>query len=428
MFTSWVMPAPGSGMEFPPLPAYRFGAIAILAAVAGIGRSRRSLFFCAVLGTGYLLAIGNATPVSGWAWHLPVASAFRHPFKHLVEVSFAIAALAALGMQRLLDRAGRGARWPLAVVGVAVVATTLTLWSGHVLLAIGNPPGVDTSGATPQTAGAIDPESRVLTTRSFFEKRDPSFLLGDYPSQFEVPAVHGAGPYLWSALAEATGLVEEETTLRRGLLDAGDKTLPVLSCGYVVQARRDGAFAPPVDLAFYRTVLETDDVRVLRRPDALPRYRLAADAQCGTAAQIERSLHRADPDPAEVALVSCGDGEEAPTASAPDSSSNVDVLEAVPGRIVLRTTVADRSLVVLSQSDLPGWKARVGGAPARIWRVDGLVQGVEVPEGRSIVELVYEPASFAIGAMISVAAALFLALLGLRRGAPAPLRREARGS
>jgi len=427
MVLGWIIPSTASGMEFPPAAAYHFGAAAVAAALAGLfSRTRIALFFVLLMITGFLLSIGDATPVSAWAWHVPVLSAFRHPFKHLFELSFAMAGLSALGASKMLAFAP-SARWPRIAVALAIVATAVSLRINEAPLIAGNPANADISGARPAIADDLDPGARVLTPRHFFLKRDPSFLLGDYGTEFEVPAVHGAGPYLWSELAAATGMVEEEVTFRRGFFAASDRTLALLSCPYVIQTRRGEAFWPPLDRAVYRIASEYPDARLARRDDALARFRFVSVVRCGNAAEIDASLQTGAPDPAATALVSC-EGSALPPGPVAAIASMPKIVDERPGHIVLETEVpaGANGFLVISQADLPGWHATTDGKAAVIRRVHGLVQGIEVPAGTSRVELDYWPRTFAIGAATSAATALLLlvaiAVSGTRR------ERHTRGS
>ncbi len=431
MVLSWFAAPADSGFAFPPAAAYHFGAAAVVAAAAGlVARARANVFFAALLAVGYLLAVGSATPVNGWLHALPGFGAFRHPFKHLFELSFAMAVLAGLGADRLLRRRA-DARWPLVVVALAIAATATSLRSSHAVLAAANPPQVDTSGARPGIADRVEPGWRVLTPRQWFQKRDPAFLLGDYPSRYRVPALHGAGPYLWAPLAQATGMIEEETTFRRGLFGASDRTLAVLSTRYVVQSRQDGAFVPKLDPSVWHEVATDGDARLVERRDALSRVRVVGDVRCAAAPDIAAALRPGPEDPREVAIVDC---EEAGPPARPlhaAASVPVSIVDEDAGRLTLDTAVPEdgTAFVVLSQADFPGWTAACGDRELRMRRVDGLVQGIEVPGGTSRVDVAYRPRSFLAGAVVSAAAATLLGLLLLRRARrPAGVSPSPRGA
>lgn len=77
-----------------------------------------------------------------------------------------------------------------------------------------------------------------------------------------------------------------------------------------------------------------------------------------------------------------------------------------------------KGLLVVSDTWYPGWYATVNGVPARIYKVNGAFRGVRVPAGRSTVVMTYEPFSFRLGALISIASlcvVLVLLLIGARR-------------
>lgn len=73
-------------------------------------------------------------------------------------------------------------------------------------------------------------------------------------------------------------------------------------------------------------------------------------------------------------------------------------------------------LLVMSEPAMVGWRATVqaGGAtatPARILIANGLLRAVRVPAGRSVVRLAYEPASYRVGLFLGLAA--LASMLGL---------------
>jgi hypothetical protein len=83
-----------------------------------------------------------------------------------------------------------------------------------------------------------------------------------------------------------------------------------------------------------------------------------------------------------------------------------------PDRIAMDVDTPARALVVLSEMYYPGWRARVNGKPAEIYRVDGALRGIIAPGGPGLIELEYAPGSFRAGAIITV-----LTLLGVLAGA-----------
>ena len=88
--------------------------------------------------------------------------------------------------------------------------------------------------------------------------------------------------------------------------------------------------------------------------------------------------------------------------------------------ISIQTEVPAVSMVVLSQTHYPAWKAYVDGRPAPIWRANYAFQALEVPAGRHKIQLVYEDQRLLAGAVLSGLGLLVCAALWWRVGrAPA---------
>jgi uncharacterized membrane protein YfhO len=91
-----------------------------------------------------------------------------------------------------------------------------------------------------------------------------------------------------------------------------------------------------------------------------------------------------------------------------------------PERIAVRTRADAAGILVLAEAWYPGWRARVGGAPAAVFPVNGWMRGVVVPAGEHEVVLSYGERALAAGLGVSLASAALLALLALRApGSPA---------
>lgn len=91
------------------------------------------------------------------------------------------------------------------------------------------------------------------------------------------------------------------------------------------------------------------------------------------------------------------------------TSAPVRVVEDLDERVVLETERSTPGWLVTSMAHFPGWRARVDGVESPYLRANYAFGAVAVPAGRARVELVYEPASFEIGKLASLACALALA-------------------
>ena len=72
-----------------------------------------------------------------------------------------------------------------------------------------------------------------------------------------------------------------------------------------------------------------------------------------------------------------------------------------------QTSAQAHTMLVVAQTDYPGWRASVDGAPVTLWRANYAFQAVEIPRsGRHEVRLVYTDRMFQAGGGISILAIL----------------------
>lgn len=90
------------------------------------GSGRERWFLCALGALGLALAVGRWSPLYDWLRRAPLLNQFRAPARYLLWTSVALAGLAALGCDTLLQRPTRANRAmasvTLAIVGVGVAA------------------------------------------------------------------------------------------------------------------------------------------------------------------------------------------------------------------------------------------------------------------------------------------------------------------
>ena len=72
-----------------------------------------------------------------------------------------------------------------------------------------------------------------------------------------------------------------------------------------------------------------------------------------------------------------------------------------PAHVQIEAETDAPALLMLNDTDYPGWQATVNGTRVPIMRADYLFRGVMVPAGKSTVEFDYEPRSFRLGTEIS---------------------------
>jgi len=162
-------------------------------------------------------------------------------------------------------------------------------------------------------------------------------------------------------------------------------------------------------------VYEDGAWKVYENPAGYPRAWIVHEAT------VERDARRAAEapstpgfNPRRTALV---DGAVTLDPAIADAQETVGFSAIEPNRIQMDVLADSRGLLVLSENYYPGWRATVRGRDARIYRVDGALRGVAVPQGLSRVILDYSPASVYWGGALTLAAFLGTAAFGfyLRR-------------
>ena len=86
--------------------------------------------------------------------------------------------------------------------------------------------------------------------------------------------------------------------------------------------------------------------------------------------------------------------------------------------ISIQTEAPAVSLLVISQTHYPAWRAYVDGHPTKIWRANYAFQALEVPAGRHQIRMVYEDEKLLAGAILSVLGLLACAALWWRKPSP----------
>ncbi len=91
------------------------------------------------------------------------------------------------------------------------------------------------------------------------------------------------------------------------------------------------------------------------------------------------------------------------------------ILRHDPGAVRIRAHANCQSLLVLADSDDPGWSVRIDGQPAKKLTVFNALRGVVVPKGSHQVEWSYSPSGFLPGVVAALFGLLLLALSHLAR-------------
>jgi hypothetical protein len=197
------------------------------------------------------------------------------------------------------------------------------------------------------------------------------------------------------------------------------RALGVLGVAYLLQNRQDRP------LPGLRVAYAGPDARIYRNPQTLPRAFLVDRQAQVPNADAALAVVTDARFPVRTTAVTESPIPGVPRASGapPRPTGRARIRTYEPERVVIDTDGARRSILVLTDSWYPGWKATVDGKDATVHRVDYLVRGVAVPAGRHRIEFRYEPLSWRVGWIVSLLAGVLIvlaAVVGRRRGVARP--------
>ncbi len=151
-------------------------------------------------------------------------------------------------------------------------------------------------------------------------------------------------------------------------------------------------------------------VQLYRHPDPLPRAYLVATWRLVPAG--DPTLPRALLDPAldlrRAAVVEQPCELPAPAGG---SAGSAAIVREASSEVIVRASAPETNLLVLADSQAPGWRAYVDGQRTAVCQTNYLYRGVPLGPGTHEVRFSYRPASFGLGLALAGGAALGAAVL-----------------
>lgn len=95
-----------------------------------------------------------------------------------------------------------------------------------------------------------------------------------------------------------------------------------------------------------------------------------------------------------------------------DSVSSIRLTSYEPNRLVYETSSPKDGVVVFSEIYYPGWQATIDGQPAKIARADYILRAMNVPAGKHVIEMRFDPKSLHVTESIAYSG-LAILLVGL---------------
>ena len=354
--------------------------------------------------------------VSGFAWvamHHATPGAHGLPWPLWVQFSLALTGLTAAALVALRWGAVGGAVWGPALVALQLAAV--------VPPAFAYVPSVPEHWLYPETPAITWIQSQPGLARTTMPGH-----VGVLYGLFEPHGYDGLTP---RRIAELVGSVGTGGALVRGYLQnplavvgseavspAAVLTSPVvdlLGVRYVMLPPGAGPLWPHLTLGY-----DGRDARVFVNDRALPRAFLVFHARCADDAAAPRLIREHAVDlRREVLLAGCA----TPPGAGPPTPASAEIGVYGPTRVRITTAADAAAYLVLTDTWFPGWRARVDGREAILWRADHAFRAVWVPPGKHEVEFRFEPRSLKIGLLVSVLSlAAALAVLAPGRRLPGP--------
>jgi hypothetical protein len=149
--------------------------------------------------------------------------------------------------------------------------------------------------------------------------------------------------------------------------------------------------------------------------DPLPRAWVATSVLAyRSTGELQQFLETDTLDLARTALVSAANG--VPSGLAGCAGGRAVVLRRVPNEVVVQANTECRGLLVLGETDDPGWSVTVEGRPAAKVTAYGIYRAVVVEKGLQTVRFRYTPPGLRLGATLSAGGILVaLGLIGWER-------------
>jgi len=410
-------------------------SLALLGVYHGWRRAPQIRLLLGVAVAGLLFAMASNNFLHGVLYAaLPVFGKGRVPARALVLFSFAIAPLAAYGLDALHRRsspwlmrtimtltATSGLLYAAAVVAKpadTAMMTALTallgasLFAAHrsraitarsavcaltllVLVEIGNVSGAElVSRSAPSRAGHLD---------RLFQHNDLASFLRAQAQPIRVEVADADIPYNfgdWHGIETLGGFAATATSNLLELERHKPRVQDLLGINYYV-----GRTPPRTDLQLLTDT--ASGMNVYRNPSALPRAWIVHGAtQLASYHEIRMRLDAPDFQPRSEALFltappsleKCSAPEEAQVAALTG-----------PNRVHINVKMACRGLVILSDTYFPGWRATVDRQPVEILETFGALRGIVVEKGDHHIEYVYWPTSAVAGIGLTGLGILFVA-------------------
>ncbi len=150
-------------------------------------------------------------------------------------------------------------------------------------------------------------------------------------------------------------------------------------------------------------------VNVYRRAGSHPRVWTVHTILPTERNDLKAAMDRMTPASVRQAVVLVGRTPVIPFPGANCGEDRVRIRQDEPSRVVVAARMGCQGLLVLGDTNYPGWRVAVDGQPAELLAAYGVVRAVVVQAGEHTVTFEYQPRSVQLGAVMSVLGLLLVA-------------------
>ncbi|MBI4378926.1 MAG: YfhO family protein [Nitrospinae bacterium] len=153
----------------------------------------------------------------------------------------------------------------------------------------------------------------------------------------------------------------------------------------------------------YIKSFQKDSITIFENKKALPRGFLVSKFCSVKDSQETVSLLRDNEFDIDLSKEVLIESDTGPLALA-EGKGRVSFISHKPNEVLVQVNAQGNKILVMSEVYYPGWRVYIDGKEDKIFRVNGILMGVLVPDGNHLIQMVYVPVSFKIGLAISVLA------------------------
>lgn len=186
------------------------------------------------------------------------------------------------------------------------------------------------------------------------------------------------------------------------------KVLSLLGVRYILDHTDNGSTEKSFPPQQFSPVYRSDGWTVYENHHVTSRVVLASSYETYTTKEeFSRKFFRESFDPSATVLLE----QEPDLPPQVGGKTSIAIGTYQPNDISITTQSDGNRILVLSDTNVPGWKAFVDGIPAKILSANYAFRAVSVPKGVHTIRFLYRPISFTIGVYVSVLSVIALAVL-----------------